>query len=588
MRDVPGKGMSILFPDGSYERCRVLSDVAVHDLGLDTICTKVSGKPEEQAVVRGVMSRITCDPEVVQFRLDVFEDIYRNPDFCNRMLEILDRIDFLKDYGSFRRDYEESSGTWDLVHRLEEIRDYIGYVEALQACLGSADLKSKGLQGLKAEIGRIYDDNAFRELKEDISNLKASTSNLKSVTVGINLNERFEAREIGLISINSKAFSKSPILDNFTSRIARRDNLNDDGSWDGSMRFQPFNTGESAADNFLGFVKARATIQHPILMMSMANVPQGDMAHDVTAHMDRIADHMLSKTVRSLKDVLNKYVGLSIMDITALIPEFLFYVRWAEYIRRHADRGLVFCKARLMEEADDSGLRMQARGFYNLKLADFIEKKEDIVVNDLEFGSGASVYILTGANRGGKTTVTQAVGLLHVLAQAGIYVPASEFEFSPVDCILTHYPADEDKTLDYGRLGEECRRFRELFASCTGRSLLLLNETFSTTSFEEGFFIARDAVKAILRKGTRCIYNTHMHKLASEIDAVNAESSAEGATVRAQSLVALSDGPQRSFKVKVAPPEGMSHARDIAEKYGVTYEMLLGAGNGRATEYSVL
>ena len=581
MKESGKKGMSILFPYGSYERCKVLPETAVHDLGLDTICTKISGKPEEQTLIRGVMSRITCEPDVIQFRLDVFEDIYNNPDFRNRMLEILDKIDFLKDYGSFRRDYEESSGTWDLVHRLEEIRDYIGYVESLQDCLGSADLKSKGLQDLKAGIGRIYDDNAFKELKKDISELKATTSNLKSVTVGINLNERFEAREIGLISINSKAFSKSPLLDSFTNRIARRDNLNenDEGKWDGSMRFQPFTTGEDAANRLFGMAKAQATIQHPILMMSMANVPDGDMAKDVTAHMDRVTDHMLSKTVRSLKDVLNKYVGLSIMDITALIPEFLFYVRWAEYIKCHVDRGLSFCKAKLiLESGGNAGdVRMNARGFYNLKLADFIEKKEDIVVNDLGFDKRASVYILTGANRGGKTTVTQAVGLLHVLAQAGIHVPAQEFAFSPVDCIYTHYPADEDKTLDYGRLGEECRRFRELFARCTDKSLLLLNETFSTTSFEEGFFIARDAVKAILKRGTRCIYNTHMHKLASEIDKLNGESADEGAAVCAQSLVALSDGSQRSFKVKVAPPEGLSHARDIAEKYGVTYEMLMEA-----------
>ena len=168
------------------------------------------------------------------------------------------------------------------------------------------------------------------------------------------------------------------------------------------------------------------------------------------------------------------------------------------------------------------------------------------------------------------------MGLLYVLAQGGIFVPAGRFEFRPVDDIFTHYPADEDKTLDYGRLGEECKRFRELFAQCSPDSLLLLNETFSTTSFEEGFFIAKDAVRAILKKGTRCIYNTHMHKLAADLESLNAESAAEGAEVKAESLVALSDGGQRSFKVKVAPPQGMSYARDIAEKYGVTYEMLTG------------
>ena len=566
------KGISIIFPDGSYEKCKVLSETAVHDLGLDSVCRKLSDKVQEQGLILGVMSRICADPEVVQFRLDVFEDIYNNPEFRNRMLEILDKIDFLRNYGSFRRDNEETSGTWDLIHRLEEIRDYIGYVEALQECLGNADLKSEGLTGLATYIDEIYKDNAFKELKQDIANLKASTSNLRSVTVGINLNERFEAKEIGLISINGKPFSKSLILENFTSRLAGRDNLNEDGTWDGSPRFQQFSTSAEPGDGFMGMIKARAMLTNPILAMTLANVPNEDMSRDVTRHMDRISDHILSKTVKTLKEVLNKYVGLSIMNITALIPEFLYYVRWAEYVKRHVENGFVFSKASLLSDQGDA--RMRAQGFYNLKLADFVNSASDIVVNDLDFDDSKNLYLLTGANRGGKTTITQAVGLLYILAQGGIFVPAQKFGFTPVDDIFTHYPADEDKTLDYGRLGEECKRFRELFAECTPESLLLLNETFSTTSFEEGFFIAKDAVRAILKKGTRCIYNTHMHKLAADIDSLNTESAAEGALVKAESLVALSDGGQRSFKVKVAPPQGMSYARDIAEKYGVTYEML--------------
>ena len=569
------KGLSILFPHGSFEACTVLSETAVHDLGLDRICESVSDKPKEQSLILGIMSRITADPDVVRFRLDVFDDIYRNPAFCERMLEILDKIEFLKDFGSFRRDNEESSGTWDLVHRLEEIRDYISYVEALQECLGNADLKSKGLNELKAHIAEIYDDNGFKELKEDITSLKATTSSLKSVTVGINLNERFEAKEIGLISINSKEFTRSTLLDHFGNLISRKDNIKADVSWDGSTRFQPFSTSDqSAADKFMGLARTKAMMINPVLTMAL--VPDGDMGKDVTSHMDRITDHMLSQTVRKLKEVLGKYVGLSIMNITALIPEFIYYVRWAQYIKRHVGEGLSFCKASVLDKNREDGLRMRARGFYNLRLADFVhDGKNSIVANDLDFGSDGSLYILTGANRGGKTTITQATGLMFALAQGGVFVPASEFSFVPADCIFTHYPADEDKTLDYGRLGEECRRFREIFSRCTSDSLLLLNETFSTTSFEEGFFIARDAVKAILKKGTRCIYNTHMHKLASDIGEINAEGAKEGSSSKAASLVVLSDGGERSFKVKVAPPQGMSYARDIAQKYGVTYDMLM-------------
>ena len=103
-----------------------------------------------------------------------------------------------------------------------------------------------------------------------------------------------------------------------------------------------------------------------------------------------------------------------------------------------------------------------------------------------------------------------------------------------------------------------------------------MNETFSTTSFEEGYFIAKDCEKAILEKGIRTIYNTHMHKLAFEIDELNAASCKSKA---ASLVVRTGEGGTRSYKVEIAPPEGMSYANDIARKYGVTYEMLTGGEN---------
>ena len=50
-----------------------------------------------------------------------------------------------------------------------------------------------------------------------------------------------------------------------------------------------------------------------------------------------------------------------------------------------------------------------------------------------------------------------------------------------------------------------------------------MNESFSTTSFEEGYYIAKDSVRAILHKGMRTIYNTHMHKLAFDVEEMNEE-----------------------------------------------------------------
>ena len=214
---------------------------------------------------------------------------------------------------------------------------------------------------------------------------------------------------------------------------------------------------------------------------------------------------------------------------------------------------------------------MEPKCFYNLKLAMNMENIGEIVPNDLSFDQKHTVYILTGANRGGKTTITQAVGQLFILAQGALFVPAESFRYVPCDGIYTHFPADEDKTMDLGRLGEECVRFKEIFSQSTGKSLVLLNETFSTTSFEEGYYIARDSVKALLNKGVRPIYNTHMHKLGEDAEELTRENAGTGAA----SLIMRTEEGKRSFKVALAKPEGSSYARDIAEKYGVTYDMLV-------------
>ena len=179
---------------------------------------------------------------------------------------------------------------------------------------------------------------------------------------------------------------------------------------------------------------------------------------------------------------------------------------------------------------------------------------------------------MTGPNRGGKTTLTQAVGLVFLMAQCGLYVPADSCSLSPADCIYTHFPADENKTVDLGRLGEESRRLSEIFAKASDESLLLFNESLATTSFAEGLYIAKDVTKALRYLGARTIFNTHMHELAMSAKEVNEQ--IEGDMKVASLITGIHEG-KRSFKIFIAPPEGVSYAQDIAKKYGVTIDQLM-------------
>ena len=75
--------------------------------------------------------------------------------------------------------------------------------------------------------------------------------------------------------------------------------------------------------------------------------------------------------------------------------------------------------------------------------------------------------------------------------------------------------------------------------------------------------------------GCRCIFSTHLHELASEIDSINERLSAEGG-VPIDTLVAGIEGEgRRSFRITRTKPDGKSYARDIAAKYGLTYESIL-------------
>ena len=561
--------LSILFPRQDEVTYREIPEESWHDLGMDALTEKVAAQPQEEPLLRRVMMSLTADPAVAAFRSDVFDDILRHPEIRERLMKLLDKVKMFYDYGVVNRHEGDETGIWDLMHRLEEYHDYILTVEAIRECLSDKDLVSEGLATLRDTVEEIYQEKGFAALRKDVEEMRIAASEIRSLTVGINLNDRFEAISMGLVSVNAKPFVKSSILKNFLASVSPRDEIRKEADWSGSYNYYPANTEIGLLQSVGQFVESTMILRNPLAAISLARIPSADGTANVPRQMDSAASILTSRIARKLRDTLGQYLNVSVKEIADLIPELVFYTRWAEYIEKKQKAGWKFCKpqARLNRQGPAG---MKAEGLYNLKLI-ATEKPENVVPNDLEFDPEKRVYVLTGANRGGKTTVTQAVGQLFILAQSGIPVPAESFEYDPADRVLTHFPADEDKTLDLGRLGEECRRFRELFVNCTPESLLLLNETFSTTSFEEGYFIAADAVRAILGRGTRTIYNTHMHKLAQDLDTVINTGEAEG---KAVSLVAETKEGKHSFRVVIAPPEGQSFARDIAEKYGVTYESL--------------
>ena len=120
-----------------------------------------------------------------------------------------------------------------------------------------------------------------------------------------------------------------------------------------------------------------------------------------------------------------------------------------------------------------------------------------------------------------------------------------------------------------------CARLSEILDCVTQNSLVLLDESLSSTGSFEASYIAAEVLGGLAHVGCRCLFSTHLHELAAEIDNINARSKASGG-VAIDTLVAGMKGEgKRSFKIMRAKPDGKSYARDIAESYGLTYETIL-------------
>ncbi len=527
---------SLLYPAGKEPAYKTLSEDAFKDISMEYILEYISQSEHEKKTLKSMMMKLESDPEVIRYRCDVFEDIIKYPELREKLKEMLEQLEYLKGYEKTYKD-DTNSSVWQLIDRTQELNVYVNCITGIAQALSEIPVKSEGLNRMKEFVSSVCTKSGFDHLKEDIDELIKETAEIHSISLGVNLDNRLRPVEVGILSINRERFLRTGIFSKFFNFASKKNELLGGSSFSGMTKIHT--VGRSAEDS-------------PLMN-----------------NLRRSVTEMLAPTVRTLKAKLSRYVNVNGYSLTKLIPDLVFYIRWAEFCTKIMELGLPMSRPEILDIDKRS---LSSKGIYSLGLAiQMLEgDKLKIVRNDFEFTKEHGIYIMTGPNRGGKTTFTQVTGLLFILAQHGIYVPAESLSFSPCDNIFTHFPADENQTANLGRLGEESQRLSEIFAAATDKSVLLFNESLATTSLAEGIYIAKDVVRAMRYLGARAVFNTHMHELARELDVIN---SLEGDMKVASLITGIHEG-QRSYKVFVAPPEGVSYARDIAEKYGVTFDQL--------------
>jgi DNA mismatch repair ATPase MutS len=139
---------------------------------------------------------------------------------------------------------------------------------------------------------------------------------------------------------------------------------------------------------------------------------------------------------------------------------------------------------------------------------------EDRVVGNNVAGDHKVLVMITGANRGGKSTLLRSIGLAQLMMQCGMFVAAESFHANVCHSIFTHFKREEDSGMGSGKLDEELKRMSAIVDKISPYSVALFNESFSSTNEREGSEIARQIVRALLETQVKVLYVTHMFDLA--------------------------------------------------------------------------
>lgn len=195
-------------------------------------------------------------------------------------------------------------------------------------------------------------------------------------------------------------------------------------------------------------------------------------------------------------------------------------------------------------------------GLYDIALALTTQK---MVVGNQISGVDKSLFIVTGANQGGKSTFLRSIGQAQIMMQCGMFVSANGFSANLCQGVYTHFKKEEDKTMKHGRLDEELFRLSETLKEIKPNSLILFNESFSSTNEREGSEIASQITRALLEQNHKIFFVTHFYIFASIMKELN---NPNYAFFQAERL----DSGKRTFRIIEGLPEKTSYGLDLFSK----------------------
>ncbi len=540
-----------------------VSDNAVRDLDLGFLLRQLSieetGRMYKPGMdsVHAIFKKLCLDKSELYYRQDVFRDFWENYEIRTVFLRLLPKMQDIRRLGEEHQ--APQPRLFILSRKLGLLESFVELVEDFSRSFAGLKKKpvSRGLQAFTEEIERIRSDEIYMHLKAELPRLLANVRNIKGVTIGVNLDDNLLPVEACLLSINKKRFK-------------------DDGP---HLFNRLFGTSEQRSG-----LAGLHTMRNDA---GSVGEQYGGIGSPLMVPLFRDLADVLDKSCLPLEKELRAFSSLNIGVFNNIFDEVLFLLSACGLFD-------LLKKSKLpvsYPEFSDAGSREAfVEDSYNINLAlrmrgvkDDEPPENEIVLNDIKMTRKENILLITGPNRGGKTTYVQSAGLIFLLAQIGLPVPARSAHIGLVEGIYSHFPREERPESHSGRLGEEIDRMNAIFETIQPNSLLLLNEPLQSTSAAGSYHLASDVIRVLKKIGIRTLFSTHLHELARGITEMNNAENGEGRIISLVARVDTEPGKeggknvhvQPTFKILPGIPAGRSYSEEIARKYGFSYDKLL-------------
>jgi DNA mismatch repair protein MutS2 len=192
--------------------------------------------------------------------------------------------------------------------------------------------------------------------------------------------------------------------------------------------------------------------------------------------------------------------------------------------------------------------------------------REGVVPLDLELGGANNTLLITGPNAGGKTVALKTVGLLVLMVQSGIHIPASaDSEFPMFDNVFVNIGDNQSIEDDLSTYSSQMLQLKEIVDGADDRSLVLIDEIGAGTDPTEGSAIAAALLRRLTECGAYTIATTHHGSLKAF--------AYETPGIQNCAMEFNQSSLQPTYRFRVGVP-GSSYALVIARRLGMSDAVL--------------